>query len=374
MTFLLWNSSLCGAFLTPCGGEINLGALPMKDNSLFLRACRREPVERTPVWFMRQAGRYMPEYRAVRAEHSILDICARPELAAEVTLQPVRALGVDAAILFADILLPLVPMGMRLEFAAGEGPQIDNPLRGPADVEALRPVDPQRSLGYVLEAVRRVRAELDGSVPLIGFAGAPFTLASYMIEGRGSRHYVHTKSFMYAHTRAWHALLERLARVVGDYLAAQVRAGAQAVQVFDSWIGCLGPEDYREYVLTHSRAVFRALAPLGVPVIHFGTGTAMLLEAMREAGGDVIGLDWRVPLGQGWERLGRGVAVQGNLDPAALFAPLPVLEKQVRSVLEQAGGRHGHIFNLGHGILPGTPVDSVRAVVEMVRSMSGRRP
>lgn len=345
----------------------------MMDDSLFLRACRCEPVERTPVWFMRQAGRYMPEYRAIRARHSILEICARPDLAAEVTLQPVRALGVDAAILFADILLPLVPMGMRLEFAAGEGPQIHNPVRTPEDVEALRPVDPQESLGHVLEAVRRVRAELDGSVPLIGFAGAPFTLASYMIEGRGSRHYVHTKTLMYREPRAWHALLERLARVVSDYLAAQVRAGAQAVQVFDSWVGCLGPEDYREYVLPHSRAVFRDLAPLGVPAIHFGTGTAMLLEGMREAGGDVIGLDWRIPLGAGWERLGRGVAVQGNLDPVALFAPRPALEKQVRAVLAQAGGRDGHIFNLGHGILPGTPVDNVRATVDIVRTLGERR-
>jgi len=353
----------------------------MTSEPIFLRACRRQPVERTPVWFMRQAGRYMPEYRAIRARHGILEICARPELAAEITLQPVRALGVDAAILFADILLPLVPMGARLEFAAGEGPVIHNPVRSPADVQALRPVKPEDSLAHVLDAVRRVRSELDGGVPLIGFAGAPFTLASYLIEGGGSRQYLHTKRLMRAEPRTWRLLMEKLARVVGDYLAAQVQAGAQAVQLFDSWVGCLSPADYRAFVLPHSRSIFRKLAPLGVPAIHFGTGTATLLELMREAGGDVIGLDWRVPLGQGWARVGHNTGIQGNLDPTALFAPLPELKRQVRDVLGEAGGRPGHIFNLGHGILPGTPVESVRAVVEMVREYSadarqapGRRP
>ncbi|MEE9219808.1 MAG: uroporphyrinogen decarboxylase [Acidobacteriota bacterium] len=335
--------------------------------SRFLKACRRQPVDQTPVWFMRQAGRYMAEYRAIRTKHSILEICSRPEIAAEVTLQPIRRFGFDAAILFADILLPLVPMGLELEFAAGEGPIFHNPVRTRADVEALRPVEPEEDLEHVLEAVRIVRRELDGKPPLIGFAGAPFTLASYAIEGRGSRNYVRTKRLMYSEPAVWHALLERFARVVADFLAAQVRAGAQAVQLFDSWVGCLSPDDYRQYVLPHSKRIFDHLAPLGVPRIHFGTGTATLLELMRQAGGDVIGVDWRVHLDAAWERLGPQVAVQGNLDPVALFAPRPELENRVRAVLEQARGRPGHIFNLGHGILPATPVENVQAVVEMVR-------
>ena len=340
-------------------------------NSRFLRACWREPVDRTPVWFMRQAGRYTAEYRAIRAKHSLLEICSQPDLAAEVTLQPVRALGVDAAILFSDILIPVIPMGITLDFAAGEGPVIHNPIRTPADVAALRPVDVRESLGHVLEAVRLVRRELDGHTPLIGFAGGPFTLASYLIEGGSSRNYAKTKQLMYGDPQTWHALMGKLARLAVDYLAAQDQAGAQAVQVFDSWIGCLSPDDYREYVLPHSQFIFRELAPSGVPAIHFGTGAATLLELMREAGGDVIGLDWRAPLDEGWRRLGDGVAVQGNLDPAALLAPREKLEKRVRAVLAQAGGRPGHIFNLGHGILPETPVENAKAVVEMVREFSG---
>lgn len=334
----------------------------------FLRACRREPVDCTPVWFMRQAGRYMPEYRAIRDKYSLLEICSQPDLAAEVTLQPVRALGVDAAILFADILLPLVPMGIKLEFAAGEGPVIDNPIRSPADVAALRPVEPREALGHVLEAVRLVRGELDGRTPLIGFAGAPFTLASYIVEGGSSRNYVETKRLMYGDPATWHALMGKLARVVADYLVAQVEAGAQAVQLFDSWVGCLSPDDYREYVLPYSQLVLREVSATGVPVIHFGTGTATLLTLMKEAGGDVIGLDWRTPLDWGWSVLGPDVAVQGNLDPVALLveAPRAELERRVRAILDQAGGRPGHIFNLGHGILPETPVDNVKAVVEMV--------
>jgi uroporphyrinogen decarboxylase len=322
---------------------------------------------------MRQAGRYMAEYRAIRARHTILEICSRPEVAAEVTMQPVRALGVDAAILFADILLPLAPMGLKLEFASGEGPVIHNPVRSSSDVAALRPVDARDSLGPVLEAVRLVRRELDGRVPLIGFGGAPFTLASYAVEGRGSRHYVRTKRLMYSDPETWHALLGKLTQVMAGYLAEQARAGAQALQLFDSWVGCLSPEDYRAFVLPHSRALLQSLHGLGVPVIHFGTGTATLLEAMREAGGDVIGLDWRIPLDEGWRRAGHDRAVQGNLDPVALFAPRPALERQVRSVLERAAGRPGHIFNLGHGILPETPVDQVRAVVDMVHEISCAR-
>jgi uroporphyrinogen decarboxylase len=341
-------------------------------NDRFLRACRGLPVDRTPVWFMRQAGRYMPEYRAIRAQHSLLEICAQPDLAAEVSLQPVRALGVDAAILFADILLPLIPMGLHLEFAAGEGPVIHNPIRTAADVAALRPVDVDESLGHVLETVRLVRRELDGQTPLIGFAGAPFTLASYLIEGGASRTFLRTKQMMYGDPATWHALLGKLAVVVSDYLAAQARAGAQALQLFDSWAGALSPDDYEEYVLPHSQQVLMSVATARVPLIHFGTDTASLLPLMARAGGDVIGLDWRTPLDWGWDQVGAERAVQGNLDPAALFAPRPELDRRVRRVLEQAGGRPGHIFNLGHGILPETPVDNVRAVVEMVHEYALR--
>ena len=338
----------------------------------FLRACRRQPVDRTPVWFMRQAGRYMPEYRAIRARHTLLEICAQPELAAEVTLQPVRALGVDAAILFADILLPLTPLGLDLEFAAGEGPVIHNPVRSAADVAALRPVDVPASLGHILEAVRLVRRELDGHTPLIGFAGAPFTLASYLLEGGSSRNYLNTKRLMVGDSQTWHRLMEKLAQVIADYLNAQVAAGAQAVQLFDSWVGALSPADYAEYVLPHSQRVLRAVSAAGVPVIHFGAGTATLLPLMQAAGGDVIGLDWRTPLDWGWDQLGPQSAVQGNLDPVALFAPRPELERRVRAILDQAAGRPGHIFNLGHGILPETPVENVKAVVEMVHEYSLR--
>jgi uroporphyrinogen decarboxylase len=338
--------------------------------SRFLRACRRESVDCTPVWFMRQAGRYMAEYRAIRARHSLLEICSQPELAAEVTLQPVRAFDVDAAILFADILLPLGPMGIGLEFAAGEGPVIHNPIRTPEDVNALRPVEPRESLAHVLEAVRLVRCELGGRVPLIGFAGAPFTLASYLIEGGGSRNYLKAKRLMYADPQSWHALMSKLAHVVADYLVAQVEAGAQAVQLFDSWVGVLGPDDYREYVLPYSQYVMEQVSAAGVPRIHFGTDTATLLPLIQDAGGDVIGLDWRTPLNWGWQVLGPDVAVQGNLDPAALLAPRPEIERRVRAVLKQAAGRPGHIFNVGHGLVPETPADNVRAVVEMVHEFS----
>ena len=340
------------------------------DNSLFMRACRRQPVERTPVWFMRQAGRYMPEYRAIRSVNSLLDICHQPELAAEVTLQPVRALGVDAAVIFADILLMLVPMGLELEYAVGDGPVIHNPIQSAADVEALRPVDPQTDLDFVLEAERLVARELAGQIPLIGFSGAPFTLASYMLEGGASRSFLKTKGLMYSDPATWHQLLEKVADNVASYLVAQVSAGVQAIQLFDSWVGCLAPDDYAEFVLPHSRRVLQAVAETGVPVIHFGTDTATLLPHMRQAGGDVFGLDWRLPLDQGWALLGHEVAVQGNLDPAALFAPREALEGRVRAVLERAGGRPGHIFNLGHGILPGTPVDNVKAVVEWVHAFA----
>jgi uroporphyrinogen decarboxylase len=337
-----------------------------------LKAARGERAGVTPVWFMRQAGRYLPEYRAIRARHSLLEICGQPELAAEVTLQPVRRFGVDAAIIFADILLPLMPMGFDLTFAAGEGPVIANPVRTERDVERLADVDVQEALGSILAAVRLVRAELPGRVALIGFAGAPFTVASYAIEGGSSRHFVETKRFMYGAPDAWHGLMDRLRRVTATYLAAQVEAGAQMVQVFDSWVGTLNAEDYRRFVLPHQRALFTVLRTLGVPVIHFGLGTGHLLELLREAGGDVIGLDWRTPLDEGWRRVGEDRGIQGNLDPAALFAPLPELQRQVDDVLRRAVGRPGHIFNLGHGILPGTPVEHVRAVVDWVHERTAK--
>ncbi len=344
--------------------------LSTEPNLRFLRACRCQPVDCTPVWFMRQAGRYMSEYRALRAHHSLLEMCQTPELAAEVTLQPVNALGVDAAILFADILLPLIPMGIQLEYAAGEGPVIHNPVRSAADVQALRAFDPREGLSYVMAALGLVRRELAGKVPLIGFAGAPFTLASYLIEGGSSRNYLRTKQMMYADPAAWHALMERLAEMTADYLSAQVEAGAQAVQLFDSWVGALGPEDYREYVMPYSRRIFQALSKTGVPAIHFAAGAGHLLALMHAAGGDVIGLDWRTPIDQARPVVGERTALQGNLDPAALFAPLPELERRVRAILQQAGGQPGHIFNVGHGILPETPVENVRAVVQMVHEWS----
>jgi uroporphyrinogen decarboxylase len=338
-------------------------------NDRFLRACRREAVDKTPVWFMRQAGRYMPEYRALREKHSLLDLCRTPELAVEVTLQPVRALGVDAAILFSDLLLPLAPLGIPFDFKAGEGPVIETPLRRRADVDALRRFDPRHDLSMVLEAIRLLRREL--AVPLIGFAGAPFTLASYAIEGGHSNNFALTKGLMYADPGTWHLLASLLAGIVADYLQAQVDAGAQALQLFDSWVGALDERDYREFVLPHVRQIFERLAGVGVPIIHFGTGTGHLLAVQREAGGDVIGVDWRTPLDEGWRRAGDTVAIQGNLDPTLLLAPRERLLAGVDHVLHSAAGRRGHIFNLGHGILPGTPVENVKAVVERVHGDHG---
>ncbi len=335
----------------------------------FLRACRREPVDCTPVWVMRQAGRYMPEYRAIREKHTLLEICQQPELAAEVTLQPVRALGVDAAILFADILLPAIPLGVGLEFAKGEGPVLLHPVRNMDDVKRLRPVNPEADLGYVMEAIRLLRREL-GNTPLIGFCGAPFTVASYLIEARSSREFLATKTMIYSDPQAWHALMDVLSNVLASYLTAQIRAGAQAVQLFDSWVGALSPQDYVDFVQPYSRRVLDAAAAAGVPVLHFGTGTSTLLPAMKAAGGTVLGLDWRIPLRDGWKTVGYDVAIQGNLDPAVLFAPVPEIKKRVHEVLAQAEGRPGHIFNLGHGILQGTPVDHVKAVVDMVHEYS----
>jgi uroporphyrinogen decarboxylase len=337
--------------------------------SPFLAACRRQPVPRTPVWFMRQAGRYMPEYRAARAQQSILEICHRPKLVAQISLQPMERLGVDAAIVFADILLPFEPLGLGLSYAAEGGPKIWRPIRRAADVEKLAPVDPAVDLGYVLEGVRQTRAALDErfpGTPLIGFAGSPFTLASYAIEGGTSRTFTATKQFMYTHPEAWHDLMQSLATLAGRFLTLQARAGADALQLFDSWVGCLGPDDYREFVLPYSRHAITEASTAGVPVIHFGTGTATLLEAMAEAGGDVMGVDWRIPLDQAWARVGDR-AIQGNLDPAVLLAPKEEIVRRVREVLRRAGGRPGHIFNLGHGIMPGTPVENVKLVVDLVR-------
>ena len=335
--------------------------------SPFLATLRREPVARTPVWFMRQAGRYMPEYRALREKHTLLEICARPELAAEVTLQPVRAIGVDAAIVFADILLPLDALGLGLSFAAGEGPQIARPIRTPDDVDALPAIDVAASLGTVGAAIAQVRAALPEGPPVIGFAGAPFTVASYAIEGGASRHFTATKRFAATHDAAWHRLLARLVDFTVEYLGAQVRGGAQALQVFDSWAGVLDAADYARLVLPHQRRLFERLRPLGVPTIHFAVGADHLLDVQRALDADAFGLDWRTPLDTGWARIGHDRAIQGNLDPALLFAPWPEIERRIDDILSRAAGRPGHVFNLGHGILPGTPVDTVRRVVDHVR-------
>lgn len=338
---------------------------PMHDR--FLRACRREPTDVTPVWFMRQAGRYMPEYLELRKKHTLLEICKQPELALEVTLQPLR-LGMDAAILFADILLPLEPMGAPFEFAKGEGPVIHEPARDRAAIERLRVFDPEEGLGYVLEAIRLIRRELDGKTPLIGFAGAPFTIASYLVEGGKSSDYRLTKRMMWGEPDTFALLMGKIAEVVRRYLRAQIEAGAQAVQLFDSWVGALSPEDYREHVFPHVRHILRDVETMGVPVIHFGTNTASLLEAQRDAGGTVIGVDWRTPLGDAWRRIGYDRAIQGNLDPLLLCAPREVVERRAKAILNEAGGRPGHIFNLGHGIIPETPVDTVKAVIDLVHA------
>lgn len=321
---------------------------------------------------MRQAGRYMAEYRALRREHSILEICKTPRLAAEVTRQPVDALDVDAAIIFADLLLPLEPMGLGLEFVAGDGPRIERPIRSRADIDRLE-TGRAADLDYVGESIALARRLLDDRVPLIGFVGAPFTLASYMIEGGGSRHYAATKSLMWSDPSGWRELMERIVSVLAPYAASQVAAGASAIQVFDSWVGALSPSDYERFVLPHSRELVRRIQSGGVPVIHFGTGNAGFLDVFARAGGDVLGLDWRVDLAEAWKRVGHDTPVQGNLDPIALLAPLPELRRKVRAVLAAADGRPGHIFNLGHGIIPETRVEHVRAAVGMVREYCAER-
>lgn len=339
------------------------------EDGRFLRACRREPVDATPIWLMRQAGRHMAEYRALRERYTILEMIKTPELACEVTLQPMRSFDLDAAIIFADILPPLEGMGLPLEFVKGEGPLIAAPVRTAGDVAALRVTPPEESLSFTLEAIKLARRELDSlGLPLIGFSGAPFTLASYAIEGGSSRNHVLTKSLMMGEPELWAELMSKLSQVVGHYLLAQARAGAQVLQLFDSWAGQLAPEDYRTSVLPHSRRAIEIARQAGVPIIHFGTETGGMLDLIREAGGDVIGVDWRMPLDVAWRQLGAGVAVQGNLDPAALFAPWPQVQQRAAQVLDAARsvGRPGHIFNLGHGILPGTPVDNVRRLADFV--------
>lgn len=336
--------------------------------SVFMKACRREAVDYTPIWLMRQAGRFIREYRELRAKVSFLELCKTPELVSEVTLMAVDRLGVDAAIIFADILLILEPMGVELEFSRGDGPVIKKPVRTGVAVDALRDFEPG-ALSFVYDAVQITRRALDPNLALIGFAGAPFTVASYIIEGRGSRNYENTKRLMYFDPGAWHMLMERLSQATAAYLNGQIAAGADAVQLFDSWVGCLSPDDYREFVLPHMRRLIQSLTP-GVPVIHFGTDTAALLELMKEAGGDVIGLDWRVDLKEAWRRLGYDIAVQGNLDPAVLLASPTEISRRAVRILEKAEGRPGHIFNLGHGVLPGTPVDHVLTLVDAVHEYS----
>ena len=339
-------------------------------NDRFLRACRRQPVDMTPVWFMRQAGRYMADYRALRERYSLLEICRQPELAVAVTLQPVDVIEVDAAILFSDLLLPFIPLGLDFDFVKGEGPAVANPIRSAADVERLRTFDPRVELGHVLETIRLLRHELEGRVPLIGFGGAPFTLAAYAIEGGPSTNYARTKAFMYSQPRAWHRLCERFGSMIADYMLAQVDAGAQAIQIFDSWAGALNGSDYREFAQPHTRAIFERIAGAGVPLIHFGVGTTAILRDLAAAGGDVIGVDWRLPINEAWDRIGDDRAVQGNLDPTLLLAPVDRLFAGADEVLRRVAARPGHVFNLGHGVLPNTPLERVQELARYVHRVS----
>jgi len=337
--------------------------------SRFVKACKGLPVDRTPVWFMRQAGRYMAEYRAVRKEYSLIEICKKPKVAAEVTITAAEILGVDAAIIFADLLLPLEVMGLPFHFSAGEGPVVQKPVRSQEDVSRLR-TDQASDLGYVSEAMRLVCQHFGSRLPVIGFCGAPFTLASYMIEGGGSRNYVHAKKMMYSSPQSWDQLMQKLVAVTSEYAAEQVRAGADVIQIFDSWVGCLSVEDYRRYVLPRTTELVKILQKTGAPVIYFGTDSATLLASMQETGAEGIGLDWRIPLDEGWKILGNRGAVQGNLDPVLLFAEWKELQSRVEDILRRAGGRPGHIFNLGHGILPETPVDNVKRLARLIQDHS----
>ncbi len=343
------------------------------EDSRFLRACRRQPTDATPIWLMRQAGRYMVEYRTTREKHSILEIIKTPELACEVTLQPINVFDLDAAIIFADILPPLEGMGLELDFVKGEGPTIYNPVRTADDIESLRVLPPEETLGFTLEAIRLARRELDSrGIPLIGFSGAPFTLASYAIEGTSSRNRIEVKNMMMSRPDLWHRLMAKLSEVAGHYLLAQAQAGAHVLQLFDSWVGELSPFDYEHMVLPYSRRAIEIASQAGVPIIHFGTNTSAMLPLIQAAGGDVIGVDWRIDLKQAWGLLGNQVGIQGNLDPVALFADWEALETRARHILDSVKGRPGHIFNLGHGILPETPVDNVRRLVDFVHEYSQR--
>lgn len=335
-------------------------------SSRFLDACRRRPTDVRPVWFMRQAGRYLRQYREIRSKHSILEMCKRPDLAATVTLQPIEILDVDAAIIFADLLLPVEPMGLKLKFVQGEGPVISNPVRTSNDVDTLSTANTD-DLGYVGEAIQQVVKALAGKAPVIGFVGAPFTLASYMIEGGSSRTFVKTKQLMYGNETLWRRLLGKIVDVVAPFAASQVAAGARAIQVFDSWAGAMAPDDYVRYAAPYSRALIERIRATGVPVIHFGTGTSGFFRELHAAGGDVLGIDWRINIDTAWMEISYRSAIQGNLDPTLLFAPLPELKLHVTDLLKRTGARPGHIFNLGHGILPETPVENVKAVVEIVR-------
>jgi uroporphyrinogen decarboxylase len=333
-------------------------------------ACQGKRSDCTPVWFMRQAGRYMKAYRDIREKYSLIEMFKNSELAAEITLQPIQAFAIDAAIIFADILLPLEGMGIGFEFTEKGGPVIAKPLRSASDMRSIRTADPEGDLGYVLESLRKVRSEIDGKVPLIGFAGAPFTLAGYAIEGGSSPNHLLTKDVMYTDPDAWNLLMSKLTDTLVAFLKAQVKAGAQVVQLFDSWVGCLSPSDYVQYVLPHSRRIFLELKKEGIPSIHFGTGTAGLLRLMAEAGGDVVGVDWRIAMNDAWQEIGAGKGIQGNLDPIALLAPWSILSQKTKEVLDAVDSRPGHIFNLGHGILPSTPEDSVKAVADLVHEYS----
>lgn len=332
----------------------------------FLDACRRRATDVRPVWFMRQAGRYLKQYRDIRARHSILEICKNPQLAAEVTLQPIDILDVDAAVIFADLLLPLEPMGLKLEFVAGEGPSIENPITQPEDIDDLA-TDRTEDLGYVGESIQAVTKALDGKVPVIGFVGAPFTVASYMIEGGPSKTFLKTKRLMYSNETMWRRLVGKLVDVLGDFASIQVHSGARAIQMFDSWVGALSPEDYVRYVQPYSRALIERIRSNGVPAIHFATGVGGFFRELHAAGGDVMGVDWRINIDTAWADIGHRAAIQGNLDPIALFAPLPELKQKVMDLMRRTGTRPGHIINVGHGILPETPVENVKAVVQIVR-------
>jgi len=340
--------------------------------SVFCRAARRERVERTPVWFMRQAGRVLPEYRAVRERFSLVEICRRPDLCAEVTLQPLRRMPLDAAVLFSDIVLPLIAIGVDVEIVDGVGPVVRDAVRDAAGVRRLRAVEPNEDLPYLTETIRLLARELHPQRAVLGFAGAPFTLASYLIEGRASRHFLRTKQMLYANPALWHELMSRLTSITVATLRAQVRAGADAVQLFDSWVGALGPADYAEFVQPHVRRIFAELAPEGVPMVHFGVHTAGLLDLMKDDGATIIGLDWHLLLDEAWERIGHDLGVQGNLDPAALFGPPNALERRAADVLARAANRPGHIFNLGHGLHPETPLANVMHLVDFVHNESTR--